>query len=152
MNELLKTAVAILKFDEGWRSTPYYCTNDYPTIGYGFRIGDRYSPLPNFTLNRKVGDFWLEVEIETLCYQVTNYFSDVKDVVRQAVLVCMAYQMGFRGLLAFTNTCRLVKQGAHQEASIEMLESIWARTDSPLRALRYSKMYANNRLLEEYTS
>jgi lysozyme len=57
---------------------------------------------------------------------------------RQAVLIQMAFQMGLKGLLAFSTTLSHVRVGRYDEAAVAMLESIWAK-QTPERAKRLSK-------------
>ena len=39
----------------------------------------------------------------------------------------MVYQMGYNGVSTFKNTLKLIKDGRYQDASIEMLDSNWAK-------------------------
>jgi lysozyme len=48
------------------------------------------------------------------------------DEVRQRVLVNMCFNLGIQGLLRFKNTLALVRAGKYEEASVAMLQSIWA--------------------------
>jgi lysozyme len=57
---------------------------------------------------------------------------------RQAVLIQMAFQMGLKGLLAFSTTLSHVRVGRYDEAAVAMLESVWAK-QTPERAKRLSK-------------
>ena len=57
---------------------------------------------------------------------------------RQAVLIQMAFQMGLKGLLAFSTTLSHIRVGRYDEAAVAMLESIWAK-QTPERAIRLSK-------------
>lgn len=49
------------------------------------------------------------------------------DMVRQRVLLNIAYHLGVPGLLKFRNTLEFVKNGKYQEAADEISESLWAR-------------------------
>jgi lysozyme len=60
----------------------------------------------------------------------------------QDVLVEMAYQIGVNGLLKFKKTLALIKQGKYKEASIEMLDSKWAK-QTPRRAKELSERLSN---------
>ena len=40
-------AFKIIFFEEGFRAKPYYCSENFPTIGIGRRIGDKFGALPN---------------------------------------------------------------------------------------------------------
>lgn len=50
---------------------------------------------------------------------------DKLDEARQGVLLNMAYNMGWSGLLAFHNTLSLIEQGKYPEAADAMLASRW---------------------------
>ncbi len=99
-------ATTILKSEEGWREKPYYCSENYPTIGYGFRIGERYSPLPDRTMSREEGDKKLSEWIEAFTYSLSGN-ADTKlafnncNYDRQAIMISMVYQLGMYGLLKF---------------------------------------------------
>ena len=57
---------------------------------------------------------------------------------RFAVLVNMAFQMGIGGLLKFKRMLGSIENGQYKEASMEMLDSLWAQ-QTPERAKRLSK-------------
>lgn len=60
------------------------------------------------------------------------YFTKLPDQA-QEVLIEMAYQMGVSGLLGFTNTLTMIKNGDYVSASKNMLLSKWAK-QTPKRA------------------
>lgn len=60
------------------------------------------------------------------------------DPVRFGALLNMAFQMGVDGLLGFTNTLKLVRDGDYEGAASNMLRSKWAE-QTPERAKRISK-------------
>jgi lysozyme len=55
-----------------------------------------------------------------------DWFERLSDV-RQAVILDMVFNMGIAGFTAFTNTIKLLSKGEYNAASIEMLDSLWAR-------------------------
>jgi len=57
---------------------------------------------------------------------------------RFAVLVNMAFQLGIGGLLKFKRALGSIEDGQYKEASMEMLDSLWAQ-QTPERAKRLSK-------------
>lgn len=59
---------------------------------------------------------------------------------RRAVLYAMAFQMGINGLLGFKNTLKMIERGDYEGAAKGMLNSKWARTDSPARAKRTAEL------------
>lgn len=62
-------------------------------------------------------------------------FYDGLDIVRQGVLLNMAYQMGVEGLLKFKKTLAYVQGAQYTAASVGMLDSLWA-SQTPERAER----------------
>ena len=59
---------------------------------------------------------------------------------RKAVLYAMAFQMGINGLLGFKNTLKMIERGDYEGAAKGMLNSKWAKTDSPARAKRTAEL------------
>jgi lysozyme len=57
---------------------------------------------------------------------------------RLAVLINMAFQLGIGGLLEFKRTLGSIDDGQYSEASMEMLDSLWAQ-QTPERAKRLAK-------------
>lgn len=68
---------------------------------------------------------------------VANRFSWVQLLTeaRQAVIICMAYQMGINRLAKFIDTLGYVRRGYYEQAGNAMEHSKWAR-QTPLRAAR----------------
>lgn len=62
---------------------------------------------------------------------------------RQHVLVQMAFQMGTPGLLKFKRTLSAIEDGEFKAAAKFMLQSKWAREDSPNRAKRLAAIMEN---------
>ena len=67
-----------------------------------------------------------------------SFFQNL-DEVRQAVLIDMAYNMGIEKLLVFKITLGLIELGKYEQASREMLLSLWA-VEVKTRARRLSLM------------
>jgi len=59
---------------------------------------------------------------------------------RFSVLVEMAFQMGIGGLLLFKDFLAALEAGDYLTAQVEMLDSKWAKEDSPKRALELSEI------------
>jgi len=129
----------IIKFEEGFKDRPYYCSEKYPTIGYGFKLGKKNAPLPEFKLPEPVAKVWLLTLIAELKEQLSQELNGLNDE-RQAILISMAYQMGVEGLRGFKKFLSALKAKDWALASKEMLDSKWARSDSPARAKRHSQV------------
>lgn len=135
----------LLEREEGWRSIPYICSEGYPTVGYGFRIGPKGAPLSNYTfvLPREAGDAWFSAYLKEM---IQDMYKDPRigpalkrvDTPRAAILMSMAYQMGVAGLAGFSNTLSLIAKGDYDQAAKNMLVSKWAR-QTPERAKRHSE-------------
>ena len=69
---------------------------------------------------------------------------------RGAIIIAMVFQMGAAGFRAFKNFIAAVKAGDFDKAAEEMLDSKWARKDSPERAKRASDAMRDN-YFERYT-
>lgn len=125
-----------LKNEEGSVAHAYQDSLGYWTIGVGRLIDERKGGL----LYPDEIDYLLKNDIK----RKTDGLNDalpwfhLLDEPRQAVLIQMAFQMGVKGLLAFTTTLGHVRVGRYAEAAVAMLESLWAR-QTPERAARLSK-------------
>ena len=122
-----------IKKHEGFSSTPYYCTADKLTIGYGKRV--KY-----LKVTEEQATEWLEEEIQNLKYLLANrydwFLPAPKEV--QNIVINMNYQLGVSAFSKFKKTIYLLANKDYKGASTEMLDSKWARTDTPRRAKELS--------------
>lgn len=137
-------AVETIKSDEGYRLKPYYCSAGYPTVGYGTKIGPLNAPLDMyvFSMPESAAHVMVVATVDELCDELMAklpWFARMPNVA-QMVLMCMAYQLGVQGLLGFKNTLRHMEAKLFREAAKEMMNSKWARQDSPARAKRMSDL------------
>lgn len=124
-----------LKRDEGEKLSAYQDHLGFWTIGVGILIDARKGGglLPEeseFIFNNRLRLINKELELRLPWVKKL-------DPARRGVLVNMAFQMGFNGLLGFKNTLALIEQGEYAKASHEMLGSKWAQ-QTPARANRLS--------------
>tara|TARA_R100000664_G_C2710117_1_gene107247 strand:+ start:34 stop:459 length:426 start_codon:yes stop_codon:yes gene_type:complete len=114
--------IAQLKVHEGVRSKVYLDTEGIETIGVGRNLRDRglSDDEIELMLANDIRDFQEEVE------SAFPWWSDLDDV-RQRVVVDMAFNMGLGSLSKFVNTLAHIENGRYEEASVEMLDSKWAR-------------------------
>ncbi len=134
---------AYIKANEGLRLEMYKCSNGYPTIGYGHLI--RRDEMPSFK-NRMITKEEAEaifLEDWQAAYdgaaRVVPSFEELSEA-RRIVLVDMAFQMGMMGLLTFQRMLKAIKRMNFVEAAAQILDSKYAREDSPSRAFRNAKM------------
>ncbi|MDR1398269.1 MAG: glycoside hydrolase family protein [Desulfarculales bacterium] len=131
-----------LKRHEGFRAKIYLDTVGKRTIGYGRNIDD--VPLsaselrllggisPKEIIEKGVSKAQAEtlliLEIQRLHAELKknlSWFPEL-DEARQAVLINMAFNLGIKGLLGFTNTLRNIELGSYAQAARNMLASKWA--------------------------
>lgn len=158
------------EFEEGFREKPYYCTEGYPTIGHGFRIGPKGAPLSQYTfkLPRTASEVWVRCYLDDMVLQIETRpqyalirtalnalrakalagVSDYSDP-RISVLLSMGYQMGLDGLAQFTNTLSFMVQGDYTKAAVNMLASKWAK-QTPNRAARHAEQMRSGNWAPEY--
>ena len=122
-----------IKYHEGFRSTVYQCTEGYDTIGYGFAIKD-------LVLDEDIAELILLRKLDKLQQRIASVFGwwynspkTVKNVVTN-----MCYQLGISGFSKFKKTIYLLETEQYDEASIEMLDSLWAK-QTPNRAKELSE-------------
>ena len=133
----LQDIVEDIKKHEGFRSKVYECTEGYDTIGYGFAIKD-------LTIDEDVATLILMKKLHTLLQRIIVAFPWFKDVDETAkkVVINMCYQLGIRGFSKFKKTIYYLETEQYEEASIEMLDSLWAK-QTPNRAKELSEEIAS---------
>lgn len=125
-----------IKQDEGLVLHVYDDSLGYATIGYG-RLVDR----------RKNGGISEDEALHLLKNDVTarlqvlenaiDFFARLDDA-RKAVLLNMSFQLGIAGLLKFKSTLAYIEMGEFENASVNMMKSLWAR-QTPNRASRLAE-------------
>lgn len=126
-----------LRADEGCKPCVYNDHLGFATIGVGRLVDSRKAGAG---LRQAEIEFMLANDIEDRMRALSAalpWFISL-DEVRQGVLVNMAFQMGTAGLLAFSNTLKLIRQGQYDAAADAMMQSKWA-VQTPERAARLSK-------------
>ena len=126
-----------IKKAEGFSSTVYKCTAGYDTIGYGKRI--KY-----LKVTEEQAEEWLIEDLNNLKYMLSDKYewflpapTEVKRIVTN-----MAYQLGPNAFSKFRKTIQYIANKDYAMASDEMLDSKWARTDTPRRAKELSDRMA----------
>jgi lysozyme len=120
---MLESVIEDLKRHEGFRPTPYQCTEGVWTIGYGFT-----------NLTPEEAETILNIRVERLHQRLSTYQWYCKlNTARKGVILNMAFQLGINGLMKFRNMIRAIKKEMWNEAGIEMKHSKWYR-QTPDRA------------------
>ena len=131
----MKNLLKRIKENEGFSEGVYNCSLGYPTIGFGFAIKD-------LKLSEEISTIILEQKVNELfrkCYDKLEWFAFQPEDV-QGVIVEMVFQMGFVGTMKFKKMVGHLKKRNYEGASEEMLDSKWARSDSPNRARRLAQI------------
>jgi len=134
-----------IKIHEGFRDTIYLDTLNKKTIGYGHLIvhEDDFvegKPYPKEELEALFDkDFEKGWELMIRFCSVNNL--NVSEEA-QEVLCEMIFQMGYSGVGKFKNMIKALQNKEYKVASIEMLDSRWAK-QTPNRANELSQHMAN---------
>ena len=121
---------------EGHEPRVYKCPNGFDTIGYGFAIKDLF-------MDKEIADLILDKHIRAILANIEanddwdDWFWDKPQNVKE-VLINMIYQIGFSGVRKFRKTIQYIKDDSFLLAGEEMLDSKWAKSDSPNRAKELS--------------
>lgn len=130
----------MLEREEGFKSIPYYCSEGYPTVGIGWRIGNKHQSLSDFKhikLCQAAAHAQCEFQVAGLTSMLSDKFAFFKDLSepRQCVLISMAYQLGVTGLCGFKKMLSAIAKGDFVTAAHEGLDSRWS-LQTPERARR----------------
>ena len=130
----LQEIVDNIKRHEGFEPKVYQCTEGYDTIGYGFTIKD-------LEIDKDVADLILMKKLHTLLQRITIAFPWFENIdnIAKSVVVNMCYQLGLRGFSQFKKTIYYLEPEQYEEASMEMLDSLWAK-QTPNRANELSEL------------
>ena len=122
--------------DEGIELFPYMCSEKKLTIGVGRN-------LESNGISEAEAMLLIENDIDRCVIQLKSklpyYFILPENV--KIVLLNMCFNMGVNGLLKFKKTLKYIENKEYKEASIEMLDSKWAKQVGR-RAKRLSKQLA----------
>ena len=126
-----------VKKHEGFRSKVYKCTEGYDTIGYGFAIKD-------LELDEDIAEQILIKKLDSLQERIESKFNWLDDSPQEVkdVVVNMCYQLGVSGFSKFKKTIYLLETEKYKEASVEMLDSLWAK-QTPNRAKELSEILSD---------
>ena len=149
----MKYAQLIIKVEEGWKATPYHCSEGFATIGYGRKLSNtKHAPLPNITANKKEELLFVDQQVTSIVNRLkvmrTKAWNNCNEQ-QQSVLVSMAYQLGVDGLNKFNKMWSALESRNFGEASRQMLDSVWAR-QTPNRAKRHAEVMSTGSLTTYY--
>jgi len=146
----------MLKKEEGFRAKPYFCSENFPTIGYGEKIGDKYEPLPNIETTEPVA----YKKMLSTCASNEKTLLNNPDLYRcyfhlndnrKAVMLSIVYQIGIYGLLKFKKLIPALQNASYEKAANEILDSLAAR-QTPDRWKRNAEQMRTGELNDYYNS
>jgi len=129
MDNLISIAKQLLREHEGFRQKAYLDHLGNPTFGYGFTW-----------ITKEESEVLLSFRVEKLNKELLNfYWYENIDNIRKSAILDMAYQLGVSGVNKFKKTIIFLKENEYKKASIEMLNSKWAK-QTPNRAKEISEI------------
>ena len=133
----MRNLIENIKESEGFVEHVYDDSLGIPTIGYGFAIKD-------LILDKDIATEILSRKISRLINRVDekfDWFNEANDEIKE-VVVEMCYQLGVGGFSRFKKTISYFKSKDYKTASVEMLDSKWAK-QTPNRAKKLSDVVAS---------
>ena len=135
INVSLAKLVNELKQDEGVKLSVYRDKFGNRTIGVGhlLELSKGGIPLRNIigvdknTITPEEADYILLYDIARISKQLYNrlpWLKDQPENIRRN-LINMAFNLGVNGLLSFTTTLKLIKEGRYKEAAINLTKTRW---------------------------
>ena len=147
LEEYVMSVTKVLKFEEGFRSKPYLCSEGYVTIGLGTKLHNDLGLDPiDFPLriDLSTAEGLLSTDVATIYNRLNHptyvYINSVfkkLSLSRREILISMMYQMGVSGVAGFKKMWLALEDGKYEEATVEMMDSRWAR-QTPARARRHA--------------
>ena len=126
----------LLKRNEGFSKHPYNDTRGLLTIGYGRNLEAKgiseAEALMMLQDDRRM--------FEMVVRQALGDDTPPAGTARYAALVDMAFTLGRDGFNDFDDMIGAIKDGDWYEAKQQVLDSLWAKKEAPLRAERDAKM------------
>lgn len=116
-------ALEWLKQDEGLVLHPYLCTANKTSIGYGRNLDDCGIRQDEADLMLK-NDFDA-ARVDAITYLGADLYVSLTDT-RQAVIVCMAFNLGLPRLKKFVKLKKALEAHDYKEAAEQMLDSRWS--------------------------
>ena len=130
-----------VKLDEGYRDSIYLDHLGNKTVGYGHLLTENdwfYKENVGFKLNEKELEALLLDDLTSArrdCEFLVNDFNDLPNEAK-LVLCNMAFQLGRNRLSTFKKMLAAVEKQDFPGAAAEMLDSRWAKEQTPERAKR----------------
>ena len=140
VNDFAALGQPYTKANEGLRLAAYTDTRGFSTIGFGHAGSDVH---PGLVWTQEQADAAFATDYARATGDAQNCVSldcwNAMGVARQAALVDMAFQLGFRGLRQFVSMRRSLEDQRWSDAADDALESLAAR-QTPNRWERHAEI------------
>ena len=137
----MSTAIKVISREEGYREFAYRCSEGYPSIGIGWKIGRKEDSLESYKF-MSVSERIAEMKCSERIFEIRAELGEkipfffLQTMPRQTMLISMAYQMGVDGLMGFKHMLSAIRDRDWEVVYIEGLDSRWAK-QTPERAERH---------------
>lgn len=148
-----------IKEREGYKQIPYRDSKGFWTCGYGHLLEDDliidHVDAPNIATVGELLDVirdpfvherWLEDDIDIATRDADQLIAELNvdlHPIRREVLIEMAFQLGLTKLRKFRKMLSAISNQRWDDAAAEMLDSKWARDDTPARAIALYRKWKN---------
>ena len=156
MTAAIQISAGMIAKEMDFKPTPYYDSDNFPHIGYGEKIGDKYEALPNIETTEPIAYRKMiglsEVNEKTFLNNPDIYrcYFHLNDA-RKAAMLSIAYQIGIYGVLKLKKLLAALETASYGKAADEMLDTLEAR-QSPARWLRNAEQMRSGELHAYYKS
>ena len=133
-----------IKEHEGFRDTVYKCTEGHRTIGYGHKCVEEHWE-DKISYPRGYLEEIFDNDFHIAKKQMKELLAQEDLAIKKGaenILIEMIFQMGKNGVSKFRNMMKALRGQNYGLASVEMLDSLWAR-QTPTRAKKLSELMAS---------
>ena len=131
-----------IKEHEGYRNTIYKDSLGFATIGYGHLVTPEDHYKEGIEYSKQELDAQFEVDFQTAKLNAEKLIDDnnVTELffTAKCVLIEMVFQLGIGGVSKFKKMWFALQQQDYNEASVQMLDSRWAK-QTPSRAIQLAQ-------------
>ena len=129
-----------IKEHEGFRDVIYKDSLGFATIGYGHLVLPTDDFVEGQQYSREVLDAVFDKDFQNAVDNANKLIGDIPLVYQAREIICeMVFQLGIGGVSKFKNMWKALEDGDYHTASVEMLDSRWAK-QTPSRAEKLSNI------------
>jgi len=123
-----------IKKHEGFRDVIYKDSLGFATIGYGHLVLPTDDFVEGQQYSKEVLDAVFDKDFQNAQDNANKLIGDIPLVYQAKEIICeMVFQLGIGGVSKFKNMWKALEDGDYHTASVEMLDSRWAK-QTPSRA------------------